>query len=225
MLLLSHCSSDRVLSAGRCFPADWILSGVASPTCDPWSSNTTIVTSITTCRFRTKSRSWWLQWWLTSCSVSSMVCEWLLWSSGLLATSSSSMIRLRVSSCVTNECWRNKWQLWVWRPPETVLVKGRSDHHYHEDRPTPVLLTLFLSQKQTNDNINIQADGHHLLLTNAKYEYRGEENSQFSCLSRNRTSGEFPWSNDSSDRDKIQWVRTAACLSMVTLTFTEKKKE
>lgn len=69
--------------------------------------NTMRVTRITTCHF--KSGSGLLAVWLTSSSVSSMLWEWLLWSSGLLATSSSSIIRLRVSSCVTNGCWRNKF--------------------------------------------------------------------------------------------------------------------
>lgn len=36
----SHCCSDGVLSTGRCFPADWILSGAITPTCQDSKNRT-----------------------------------------------------------------------------------------------------------------------------------------------------------------------------------------
>lgn len=142
----SHCSSDRVLSTGRCFPADWILSGATSPTCQQITStwnpskhpesawlpppaclSVSFAASTQSTSFISESRSntslhsgrlikcciskYQLLVALTSSSLSSMLCMWVVWSSGLLAMSSSSMIRLRVNSWVTNGCWRNKCQI------------------------------------------------------------------------------------------------------------------
>lgn len=126
VLVLSHCSSDSVLSAGRCFPADWILSGVASPTCDPSKEqhNDCHRYHNVSLQNKVKTKS------LTSSSVSSM-----LWSSGLLATSSSSIIRLRVSSCVTNGCWRNKLQFLTPKTNRDLLMKeGQRQELDHRER-------------------------------------------------------------------------------------------